>query len=111
GGGSKVSLVMPSSCKSAAPVPRQMRSERGPEGVLLREVLIVDLLVLAVVAQRLEGIIDSRDQGLGALLLRREAIGLVGLVLLHHGELAVLGVAEVHRQVLQQGVDLSGLDG
>src|SRR5690606_4431683 len=75
------------------------------------EVGVVDLLVGAVVAQTLERGVDRVDELGGGVLGHGVAVLLVGRVLLDDDVARVrLGVLDVDGQVLEDRVDLAGLD-
>src|SRR3712207_4068719 len=90
------------SSRYSPPRVRRRRVERfiGIPRSLGREVLVVDRVVGAVLAESAELLVDRVAQR-GVALLDREAVLLAGGVLLDDLEAAVLGVREVDRQVLQ----------
>src|SRR3712207_1088636 len=100
-----------SSSEYSAPRVRRRRVVRfmAIEGSLGGEVLVVDLVVGPVVPEVGELLVHGVPE-VGVVLLDREAVLLTGVVLLDDLEVPVLGVRQVHREVLKQRVDLTGLD-
>src|SRR3712207_6295662 len=99
----RTSTTATSSSRYSAPRVRRRRVVRfmAIEASLGGEVLVVDLVVGPVVPQLGELLVHGVPE-LGVVLLDREAVLLTGVVLLDDLEVAVLGVGEVHREVLEQ---------